>query len=41
MRHARSGLRLSATFSQDYGNDWQRIVDQIHALLDTWHVNKP
>ena len=41
MRHARSGLRLSAKFSQDYGNDWQRIIDQIHALLDTWHVNKP
>ncbi|HEX2650419.1 MAG TPA: hypothetical protein VHN19_10830 [Burkholderiales bacterium] len=41
MRHAASGLRVSAAFSQDYGNDWQRIIDRIHALLDTWHVRQP
>lgn len=41
MRHASSGLRVSAAFSQDYGDDWQRIIDRIHDLLDTWQVSKP
>ena len=41
MRHARSGLRLSAKFSQDYGDDWQRIVDHLQALLDAWYVSRP
>jgi hypothetical protein len=38
MRHAASGLRYNATFSQDYGGDWIRIATRLNELFDSWYV---
>lgn len=38
MRHAASGLRFNAQFSQAHGDRWVTIVETLHARLDAWYV---
>jgi hypothetical protein len=38
MRHSASGLRVNATFSQVYGENWVQIVDRLYGFLDAWYV---
>jgi hypothetical protein len=38
MRHAASGLRYNATFSQDYANDWVGIATRLNDLFDSWYA---
>jgi hypothetical protein len=40
MRHAASGLRYNATFSQDYANDWVGIATRLNDMFDSWYVTQ-